>query len=156
MSRERNITVEEWQQIQRKQKGGDATSPSNGQISRMGLDVPRANTKARGMNKTEQAYAWELEARRQAGEILWWQFEGIRVRLADGAWYKPDFAVFSNGGVLSLHEIKGMWREAARVRIKVAAELHPFMFLALRKRRERDGGGWDREEFTAMLDRVSR
>lgn len=35
----------------------------------------------------------------------------------------------------------------ARVKIKVAAELHPYRFVAVTARPKRDGGGWAVEEF---------
>jgi hypothetical protein len=99
----------------------------------------------RGMNKTEAAYAEHLQALYVAGRVLWWRFEPIRLRLANGAYYKPDFGVKLLDGSFELHETKGHWREAARVRIKVAAELFPmFRFIAV----TRDGGNWKREEFS--------
>jgi hypothetical protein len=55
---------------------------------------------------------------------------------------------------LLLYEVKGMWREAARVRIKVAADRHPFRFIAVTKRLVRDGGGWKEELFSQALDRL--
>ncbi|MFA7254136.1 MAG: DUF1064 domain-containing protein [Patescibacteria group bacterium] len=82
-------------------------------------------------NGLEQAYARRLEQLRAAGEVLWWRFEGLSLRLADGAHYKPDFAVQLADGTIELHETKGHWREAARVRIKVAAEQFPFRLLAV-------------------------
>lgn len=115
----------------------------------------RAKCKPRGMNKTETAYAAVLDASKAAGRVVWWAFEGMRFRLAEGAWYTPDFAVMvvddselEHGGPLrlELHEVKGHWREAARVRIKVAADRFPFPFKAVRKRRQRDGGGWHVED----------
>jgi hypothetical protein len=102
-------------------------------------------------------YAAELEARKAAGEVSWWAFETMRFRLADGAWYKPDFAVvvtfqFQADGQLwvdsklELHEVKGHWREAARVRIKVAADRHPFRFVAV----TRKGGQWQYETIRGL------
>lgn len=103
----------------------------------------------REMNATETQYARELELRKRGGEIRDWRFEAIKLRLAAGAFYKPDFAVVGIGGEIELHEIKGFWREAARVRIKVAAEQYPwFRFIALKHRTQRQGGGWEVEEFT--------
>lgn len=107
-------------------------------------DETPARKPARGMNKTEAAYAQHLEARRLAGEVLWWRFEPMRLRLANGAWFKPDFGVKLIDRSLEFHETKGFWREAARVRIKVAAELFPFRFIAVKRK----GGGWEREEFS--------
>lgn len=60
-----------------------------------------------------------------------WSYEAIRLRLADGAWYMPDFRVIMPDGTEEYHEVKGFWREAARVRIKVAAEHHPYVFRAV-------------------------
>lgn len=97
----------------------------------------------RGMNSTERRYAERLEARRQAGEIRKWVFEGVRLKLGAGAWYKPDFYVVGPDRRIQLHEIKGMWREAARVRIKAAASAYPeIYFVAIRD----VGGRWQFEE----------
>lgn len=95
-------------------------------------------------NKTEDAYAQHLELLKHAGEVLWFQYEAIKLRLADGAYYKPDYAVLMRDCLLELHEVKGFWREAARVRIKVAASIYPFKFVAVKKVK----GGWEREEFS--------
>lgn len=35
----------------------------------------------------------------------------------------------------------------ARAKIKIAAELYPFRFLAARPKAKKDGGGWDIEVF---------
>jgi hypothetical protein len=95
------------------------------------------------MNKLEGAYAQRLELERIAGLWQWWAYEAIKLRLANGAWYKPDFALIDAGGHFVIHETKGHWREAARVRIKVAAELFPFFkFVAVTRQLQRDGGAW--------------
>lgn len=106
--------------------------------------VEQRKPPVRGMNKTEAAYERHLYALVEAGEVLWYRFEPMRLRLANGAYYKPDFGVKLRDGSLEFHETKGHWREAARVRIKVAAELFPFRFIAV----TRNGGGWAREEFS--------
>jgi hypothetical protein len=97
-----------------------------------------------GMNKTEAAYAQHLEMRKRAGEVLWYRFEPLKLRLADGSYFKPDFGVLTRDCLFELHETKGFWREAARVRIKIAAALFPFKFIAIK----RTQGGWEREEFS--------
>jgi hypothetical protein len=99
------------------------------------------------MNRTEQAYADLLESRRQAGEILWFKFEGMKLRLADNTFYTPDFAVMLRDRRLEVHEVKGFWTDDARVKIKVAAELYPFEFVAVRARPKKAGGGWEEERF---------
>ena len=99
------------------------------------------------MNKTEQAYAMHLEARKNAHELIWYVFEGITFKLADGCRYTPDFAVLRNDGVIELHEVKGYWADDARAKIKVAADKFPFRFIAVYKQAKKDGGGWRFEEF---------
>lgn len=99
------------------------------------------------MNKTEQAYAAHLEQRKQAGEIAWYKFEGIKLRLADNTFYTPDFAVMGVGGEMEMHEVKGFWRDDARAKIKIAADLYPFRFIAVQAAPKKAGGGWTIEEF---------
>lgn len=100
-----------------------------------------------GMNKTEARYAQDLELQKRAGVVIWWKFEGFTLTLAPGARFTPDFAVMKRSGELEFHEIKGFWREAARVRIKVAASLYPFKFIAVQAIKQKDGGGWKVEKF---------
>ncbi len=95
------------------------------------------------MNKTEQAYALTLEARRQAGHLAWYKFEGMKFRLADATFYTPDFMVLLASGELQAHEIKGFWTDDARVKIKVAAATHPVAFVAI----QRKSGDWVYEWF---------
>ncbi len=83
------------------------------------------------MNKSEAAYARILEMRKSAGEVLWYKFEGLKFRLADNTFYTPDFAVMLSSGAVELHEVKGYWQDDAKVKIKVAAELYPFQFVAV-------------------------
>lgn len=95
------------------------------------------------MNKTEAAYAQHLELLKHAGEVLWYKFEAIKLRLADNTFYTPDFLVLMSDGYMQVHETKGFWRDDARVKIKVAASLYPFRFIAVKKK----GSGWEREDF---------
>lgn len=103
--------------------------------------------KTGAMNKTEQAYERHLSARREAGEVLWFRFEGIKLRLADNTFYTPDFAVMAADGQLECHEVKGFWTDDARVKIKVAADQYPLTFLAVKAKAKKDGGGWAVETF---------
>lgn len=97
-----------------------------------------------GMNGTERRRAMELDAKQRAGLIREWAFEAESLKLADGSWYTPDFRVIHLDQTVEFEETKGHWREAARVRIKVAADRHPYRFTALKQRK---GGGWDVEVF---------
>lgn len=99
------------------------------------------------MNKTEAAYAQYLELQKHAGEILWWKFEGVKLRLADKTFYTCDFAVLAASGEFQLHECKGFWTDDGRVKIKVAADMYPFKFIAVKAQAKKRGGGWSVEEF---------
>jgi hypothetical protein len=99
------------------------------------------------MNKTEAAYAAELERRKQAGEVLWFRFEGVKLRLADNTFYTPDFFVMLASGQLEAHEVKGHWEDDARVKTKVAADQYPFQFIGVKAVAKKDGGGWSYEFF---------
>ena len=103
--------------------------------------------KTGAMNKTEAAYDAHLAALQHAGQIQWRKFEGLKLRLADNTFYTPDFAVMSADGVIECHEVKGFWQDDARAKIKVAADLYPFRFLAVRVKPKKEGGGWAVEAF---------
>ncbi|UXB22788.1 DUF1064 domain-containing protein [Stenotrophomonas maltophilia] len=99
------------------------------------------------LNKTESAYAERLRALEACGQILWHKFEGLKLRLADNTFYTPDFAVMAADGVMECHEVKGHWQDDARAKIKIAAAMYPFRFMAVKAKPKRDGGGWAVEEF---------
>ena len=99
------------------------------------------------MNKTEAAYDKHLWELRYAGEVLWHKFEAVKLRLADNTFYTCDFCILAKDGILEMHEVKGFWQDDARVKIKVAASLYPFRFVAVKARAKKNGGGWEREEF---------
>lgn len=99
------------------------------------------------MNKTEVQYAAYLAEQQHLRQILWFKFEGIKLRLADSTFLTVDFAVLPASGVLEMHEVKGHWQDDARVKIKVAASIYPFRFIAVTKRAKKNGGGWNTEEF---------
>ena len=101
---------------------------------------------------------WE----REFHEILkarfkWVEHEPLRLKIGRNAYYKPDFLVVGgyDQNLDALHpvnvvfyEVKGHWREAARVRIKVAASKYPWArFIAVVKQKKKDGGGWKEEAF---------
>lgn len=99
------------------------------------------------MNGTESAYAAHLEREKQLRSILWYKFEGVKLRLADNTFYTPDFLVMDKDGVIECHEVKGHWQDDARAKIKIAADMYPFRFYAIKKQTKKNGGGWDFESF---------
>ncbi len=108
------------------------------------LPVARGEKKApRSMNKTEAAYGAFLEGQKASGRVAWYRFEGMTLKLADDCRYTPDYVVMLATGDIECHEVKGFWRDDARVKIRVASSLYPFRFVAVTKTK----GGWDVEEF---------
>jgi len=99
--------------------------------------------KAGNMNKTESAYHQYLEALKAAGEVEWFAFEPINLKLADKCFYRVDFLVMIKGGLLECHEVKGYWAEDALVKIKTAAAKFPFRFKAVKLVK----GKWEVREF---------
>lgn len=91
------------------------------------------------MNKWERRYADRLELLRAGGEVLWYRFEGITLKLAPDCRYTPDFLVMLANGELELHEVKGFWRDDAKVKCRLAADLFPFPILVVKP----SAGGWD-------------
>lgn len=114
-------------------------------MNRSMLALGRLKTGQR--NKTEAAYERHLEGLKHAGEVAWFKFEGVKLRLADNTFYTPDYAVMLAGGQMEMHEVKGFWQDDARAKIKIAADLYPFRFLAVKAKAKKDGGGWDVEAF---------
>jgi hypothetical protein len=92
-----------------------------------------------GMNKTEAAYYQYLLELKRTGKIRDVSYECEKLKLAKSTYYTPDFRVILCTGEVEFHETKGFWRDDARVKIKVAATLHPYRFYIVQKKK----GGWD-------------
>lgn len=106
--------------------------------------------KAGKQNNTEKAYGQLLELRKRAGEILWYAFEAVKLRLADNTFYTADYFVLLANGELEVHEVKGspaIFADDAKVKVKVAASAFPFRFIVAYPIPKRAGGGWSFEEF---------
>ena len=95
------------------------------------------------MNKTETKYSVQLEMLKLSEQIKEWRFEPLKFRLAKNTFYTPDFLVVTDNR-FEIHEVKGgFWRDDARVKIKVAANLYPwFKWIAAQLIR----GEWKIEE----------
>ena len=90
-----------------------------------------------GMNKLERAYADHLGILQRIGEVTRWRFEPLKFKLGKACFYTPDFEVVAIDGTLEYHEVKGHWREDARVKIKaVAALFRDRKFLAVTRPRK--------------------
>jgi hypothetical protein len=141
-----SLTEEQWLNLQRRSTHVPTLT-----------NIPKksADNKQKGMNRTEFEYSLLLEARKQAGEILWWGFEAIKLKLTGRTFYTPDFAVIAQRAERIITgyymvprtqfiETKGFLRDDANVKFKVAAELFPWAeFFMYRKRPACYGGGWE-------------
>lgn len=111
------------------------------------LAKPRVPRPTDRMNKTEAAYAAELDWLKSQGIVKEWRFEAITLQTAAhdpttkrADYYRPDFFVQYAGGTLAIIEIKGHLRDDAARKFKTAASLYPmFRFTMLRKVK---GEGW--------------
>lgn len=109
----------------------------------------KANAHRAGrMNKTEAAYSDHLEYLKKCGDVIAFYFEAIKFRLAEKTWYTPDFMVIrADSGFIEFHEVKGFWRDDARVKFKVAVEMFPlFLWVVVKKTK----GGWSAETVNQM------
>lgn len=97
------------------------------------------------MNQTERRYSEHLESRKMRGEILWFKFDCINLRLAEKTFYKPDFFVMTSDNELQVHEVKGHWEDDALVKIKVASDMYPFLFKSAHWNSKNNA--WDFREF---------
>ncbi|WP_394123214.1 hypothetical protein [Stenotrophomonas indicatrix] len=50
-------------------------------------------------------------------------------------------------GAMACHEVKSHWQDDVRAKIKTAAAMCPFRFIAVKAKPRRDCGGWAVEEF---------
>lgn len=97
-------------------------------------------------NKTEQRYEDQvLRVGVMTGAVLWYRFEGVKLRIADNTFLTVDYAVLPADGILTMIDVKGgpaVIQDDARVKMKVAAEAYPFRFQFAYP----EGGGWTHED----------
>jgi hypothetical protein len=93
----------------------------------------RAGLDDQGRNKTEARFGAYLDTLLKYGAIRAYWFESVKLRLARTTFYTPDYFVIRSDGLPGCYEVKGFWRDDARVKIKVAAEKYPgIAFVAVR------------------------
>ena len=101
------------------------------------------------LNELERAFTLVLRERLLTGEIKRWDIHPEKLRLADDTYYIPDFRVVTADNTIEFYETKGFMRQHSAVKLKVAAELHPYRFFLVYRKRVKDGGGWDITEVCA-------
>lgn len=108
----------------------------------------RARTRPRRageMTQIERDWEAQLELRRAAGLLVRIDYEPERLRLAKDTTYQPDFRVVMADGEVVFFEVKGphAWEDAI-VKLRVAAELHPYRFVMVT--RDKVTRAWREEE----------
>jgi len=86
------------------------------------------------MNKTEAAYAGYLDTLKSLGDVLWWKFEGVKLRLADNTFLTMDFSVMNGAYEFEQHDVKGsfeMIEDDAWAKVKIASSIYPFRFFVV-------------------------
>lgn len=114
-------TDEQYAEWQRRQPAEPRTAPAD--FAGPPLAAP-AGSGPKFRSKAETRYAAILESQRRAGQIDAWRYEAVTLTLADGCRYTPDFLVIERGR-MTLIEVKGFMREAARLRLRIAVEQYP-------------------------------
>lgn len=122
-----------------------STQQAESPLAPIATKKPRAKrgtgavSQRKAMNRWEREYAQRLRELQMAGEVLWFAYEKVKLKLADGTHYTPDFLVVTKAMRIEFREVKGFLRDDAAVKFKVAAELFPhFRFVMVTK----DGGAW--------------
>ncbi len=94
-------------------------------VDKLPSDVELTGSKHE-MNGVERAYANMLDALQFADEVLWWDFEPVRLHIGVGrCWLKPDFIVRYADGHIEAIDTKGQ-RHASGIRgMRVAAKQFP-------------------------------
>lgn len=96
------------------------------------------STDVQNLNKTERSF-YDILMLDQRHILIWVQ--AFTLKMADDTRYTPDFVTLTDGKLMAW-EVKGFFRDDAKVKIKVAARMFPvFTFTLVRK----DKSGWTYE-----------
>jgi len=127
---------EEYQKRMNQSKTCPSCRPAPKPVPTQCTSTPMSTDEMR-LNKTERAFLVWLRA--VAPSYV--HIQDITLKLADDCRYTPDFSVNDPArGCRTFYEVKGFWRDDAKVKIKVAARLFPeFRFVVVQKKL---GGGW--------------
>jgi len=116
----------------------------------------RVRKRAGEMNRTEAAFVEELKRMQTVGEIVWWRWDCLTLRMADRTHYHPDFAVLYADGLLRLIDTKGcttkdgkykpFCEEDATLKMKIVADQFPIVIAIAYRLPKKAGGGWRIED----------
>ncbi len=120
-------------------EGKSAWNVANGGAKLAGEKSNRVAAKAKspavpkGMNKLEQRMQERLLGELMRGEIAWFGFECMTLKLASDCRYTCDFIIIHLDGSIEGRETKGFFRDDAKVKIKVAARMFQWMTFSVWK-----------------------
>lgn len=107
----------------------------------------RSRHEAGKMNGLERRYRDEiLQPQLERGEVVWYGFEKLKLRLANATFYTPDYWLILCNAKHVVDEVKGHWEDDARVKIKLAAEQFPYLHFRAWTY-DRKTKVWKREDF---------
>jgi hypothetical protein len=92
----------------------------------------------------ERDYADFLETLYKQGQIQYWSYEPIRLRMGDATGYNPDFFVISSDGEPQFHETKGFMRPNARTKLYTCAEQYWMFCFYLVTRNKKKEWHWEK------------
>lgn len=116
------------------------------------MTTKRINKYAPYASSYERDYAKHLQLRKRAGEILGWTYACPPFLIGFDCRYKPDFMVTLNNGTVEMHEVKGYFRDDAKVKLMVAASafpLHPFILVTWDK-----STGWKLKRIKVITPKI--
>lgn len=109
-----SISEAEYAEISRRMAAnGNIIAPATTGAFRVPFTITAAPPPAIGrlpkpeMNSTETAYSQYLDLQQKAGEIVYYKFEAITIKLGPDCRLTPDFLVMYPDGRLALHDTKG-------------------------------------------------
>jgi hypothetical protein len=126
----------------RRLNSGILTGPAKAHPAHFGAisATIRHTTDEDRLNKTERLFLAYLRALNAGG---WVGVQCLTLKLGHDTRYTPDFWSWSEAGELCAWEVKGFFRDDAKVKIKVAARMFPrFVFTLAFKSKE----GWEFQE----------
>jgi hypothetical protein len=100
----------------------------------------RPTTDEDGLNRTERMWLRVLHAKGCYAQV---RTQAVTLKIGFDTRYTPDFQTTDHAGEITFWEVKGFFRDDAKVKIKVAARLfNEFKFVLVFKK----GKGWITEE----------
>lgn len=136
-----NWTPLDFALYERRRSGGVSEPQSESPNAPSPVSAPKntVSTDEEKLNKTEKAYLALLRAL----DCSWIGIQNVTLKLGHDCRYTPDFFVIDIDRRVIAYEVKGFFRDDAKVKIKVAARMFPWIeFQVVRKTK---AGGWEHQ-----------